>query len=150
MHGLRADYESLSREGAGYQKRGWKETRSNLKEKDGRPNNSLGVASRAISCGVPTVVILPKGNPMWRRDFVRRWSESHGLFPVKLCSCASDRSSGHFWMCDIFMPAHFGPIFMSRFPCKHVKSKRPEKGCLADSMWRVVRSVMSAAAAGSQ
>ena len=41
MHGLRADYESLSREGAGYQKRGWKETRSNLKEKDGRPNNSL-------------------------------------------------------------------------------------------------------------
>ena len=32
------------------------------------------------------------------------------------------------WMCDIFMPARFGPIFMSRFACKHVKSKKHEKG----------------------
>ena len=36
----------------------------------------------------------------------RKWSESHELFPVKLCSCSSDRDSGHCWTCEIFMPAH--------------------------------------------
>ena len=141
---------SSSRTGAGSQKRGWKETRSDLKEKGWEAKQILAAANRAISCGIPTVVIMPKGNPLWGREFVKRWSESHGLYPVKLCSCASDRNSGHFWMCDIFMPAHFGPIFMSRFACNHVKSKKRGREDLCDSLTNAMRSFVSAAAIGSQ
>ena len=77
---------SSSRVGAGSQKRGRKETRSDLKEKGWEAKQILAVANRAISCGIPTVVLMPKGNPLWGREFVKRWSESHGLYPVKMCS----------------------------------------------------------------
>ena len=46
--------------------------------------------------------------------------------------------------------ARFGPIFMSRLACKHVKSKKHEKGNIVDSLSNVMRSCMSAAADGSQ
>ena len=61
-----------SRVGAGSQKRAWKETRSDLKEKGWEAKQLLAVASRAISCGIPTVVLILKGNPMWGREFAKR------------------------------------------------------------------------------
>ena len=66
-----------------------------------------------------------------------------GFILSNYAPCASDRSSGHFWMCDIFSP--FWPIFMSRLACKHVKSKKHEKGNIVDSLSNVMRSFMSAA-----
>ena len=53
-------------------------------------------------------------------------------------------------MCDIFMPARFGPIFMSRFACNHVKSKKHGRENIVDSLMSAMRSFVSAAANGSQ
>ncbi|CAE6962770.1 unnamed protein product [Symbiodinium sp. CCMP2592] len=141
---------TVNKREAGFKNRGWKEMRGDLKEKGWEARKLLGYASAARSSGIPVFLVLPKGNPLWGREYIRRWSESHELCPVKLCSCSSGRCSQHAWMCEIFMPARFGPVFMSRFACNHKKAKRADPRELRLALWTVLEHFMNSAIFGSQ
>ncbi|CAE7710334.1 unnamed protein product [Symbiodinium sp. CCMP2592] len=140
----------MNKSDAGFKNRGWKEMRGDLKEKGWEAKKLLGCASAARSSGIPLFLVLPKGNPLWGREYLRRWSESHELSPVKLCSCSSGRCSQHAWLCEIFMPARFGPVFMKQFACNHNKAKRADPNELRFALWAVLEHFMNSAMFGSQ
>ena len=134
---------------ASLKKEGWKRGREEFKLHGNEAKEHLAIAARSVLSGVFTIVVLPKGNPLWGRDYVRNWAESFDFVPVRLCACAESCDS-HSWIAEIFMHARFGPEYFMFFSCNKTKVKHVASQVLPSAIAKVIMTLCSDAAFGSQ